>query len=158
MLHSICVTSVLFTRPFCNSKQAQVRTARASSSFSRKQTAASFRQLTETLKRPEWTCWCNEAGVSGVLKWYRRAASRPQHADSPLTWPERYGEASVAVITRVFGLFPVWHLHSLGFPGQLEAVEAPASSAFHLGPWQPAPTLLWRIVRSQQALWVARMK
>lgn len=110
-----------------------MRTARASSLISRKQTAASFRQLTEKRKSPARTCWCNEAGVSGVLKWYRQAGSRPEHADSPLTWLERYGEESVAIITKVFGFFPVWHLHSLGFPGQLEAVEASASSVFNLG-------------------------
>lgn len=95
-------------------------------------TAASYRQLPEKPDNPEWTCWYS-GGCIRAIEWSRQARGGAQNADSPLTWLERYGEGSVAIITKVSGFFPAWHLHSLGFPGQLEAVWAPASTAFNLG-------------------------
>lgn len=106
LCYVMCNSCITYETDFFKSTQAQLRTARASSLISRTQTAASFRQLTEKLKSPEWTCWCKEARVSGVLKWYRQAGSRPENADSPLTWLERYGGESVAIITKGIWLHP----------------------------------------------------
>lgn len=68
------------------------------------------------LSCPQWTCWCKEAGVLGVLKQCGQARTKPENKrwqDSNLA--QRGGEKGGTIITEVFGHSPIWHLHLLRF-------------------------------------------